>query len=91
MGGGVEAVARLAGGEDGGRGPGGGHGHDLLGPGARGQVPARPAPVAVDGQERVLPVVPVGHEHHALGGRHLQLDARGDDLRPRWDPDASLR
>ena len=59
---------------------GGGHGHDLLGPGARGQVPARPAPVAVDGQERVLPVVPVGHEHHALGGRHPRLDARGGEL-----------
>ena len=41
----------------------------------------RRAPLAVDGQERVLPVVPcIGHEHDALGGRHPRLDARGDEL-----------
>jgi len=49
-------------------------------PGLGGQVAPRGAPVAVDSQERALPVVPVAHEHHALGGRHPRLEARGDEL-----------
>ena len=46
-------------------------------------VAAAPAAVTAMTCWAPVPVVPVGHEYHALGGRHLRLDARGVDLRPR--------